>query len=188
VHDADSIGQRSSNLLGLIVIVAVTIAAFAVGSTALFTGDLLWFIPTFNETPSAIVVHCAGQTTTQDAGSTAFAGLVEAIKADLSASKRLPDVGLSPGTQEEYWNRDLVLEVIFPKVVRVHASFRYGEFDTLIYPISGSHSPEGIVFGRRRNVTLTGLDIRDDNTESRTALALREMGYAWEGARGCTGP
>ena len=155
-------------------------------ATAVSTSDFLWFIPAFNERATAVVVHCAGEAVTYASGSSEFEALNASINADLSGSKSYPEAGLSPQTLETYWTQHLVLEVVYPQPVRLHVPFRYGMFDTLIVPVTGTFSEEGYVFGRRGDIVLTGVDVGDG--EPSVAQTLRDLGYTWEGYRGCARP
>jgi len=183
VKDTDSIRQRTSNVVSLLIIVGVSVLGFLYVTTAVSTSDFLWFVPTFNERANAIVVHCAGEVMTYASGSAEFEALNASVNADLSGSKSYPEAGLSQQTQEDYWKQHLVLEVVYPQPVRMHVSFRYGLFDTLIVPVTGTFSQEGYVFGRRGETVLTGVDVGDG--ERSVAQTLTDLGYTWEGYRGC---
>lgn len=173
-------------MVSLLIIVGVSVLGFLYVTTAVSTSDFLWFTPTFNERANVIVVHCAGEVMTYAPGSTEFEALNASVNADLSGSKSYLEAGLSQQTQEDYWKQHLVLEVVYPQPVRMHASFRYGLFDTLIYPVTGTFSQEGYVFGRRGETVLTGVDVGDG--ERSVAQTLKDLGYTWEGYRGCTKP
>ena len=178
MQESESIRQRTSNLLSLIVVGALCIALLMFLATAVSTGDLLWFWPTFGEQPSRIAVHCAGQVIVYSPGSAEYEALTARINADVSGPKFAPPgIGLSEATQSEYWSRNLTLEALYLQPVRMHASFRYGLFDALIYPISGAHSDAPLVFGRRGEVVLPGVNIGD---EGAAAAALKNMGYSWD--------
>jgi len=183
VKDPDSIRQRTSGLVSLLIIIVVSALGLLYIATTVSTSDFLWFVSTFGERPNAIVVHCAGEAVAYAPGSPEFEALNASVNADLSGSKSYPEAGLSEQTQEDYWKQHLVLEVIYPQPVRLHVPFRYGVFDTLIYPVTGTFSQESYVFGRRGETVLTGVDLGDG--ERSVAQTLKDLGYTWEGYRGC---
>ena len=183
MKDPDSIRQRTSGLVSLLIIIVVSALGLLYIATTVSTSDFLWFVSTFGERPNAIVVHCAGEAVAYAPGSPEFEALNASVNADLSGSKSYPEAGLSEQTQEDYWKQHLVLEVIYPQPVRLHVPFRYGVFDTLIYPVTGTFSQESYVFGRRGETVLTGVDLGDG--ERSVAQTLKDLGYTWEGYRGC---
>jgi len=174
------------SLATMLVTAAAILAAIVFAATALSAGDLLWFVTSFDERPRLILVHCAGTATAYESGSAEFERLAASVNTDLAGPKFAPPgVGLSEATQSDYWSKNLTLEVLYAQPVRMHTSFRYGLFDALIYPVSGAHSGEHLVFARRGDVVLPGVDIGD---ESAAAATLKGMGYTWDQFGLCSKP
>lgn len=154
------VGKRSApsplRLLG-IVVVAVIFVFFLV--MAIGTRDLLWFWPSFDAQPDAIIVRCYGETLEVDPESTAFQELVDALSQGLWGMKQWTDLSLSYSTLQLYRYREetLMLEFIYDSPIRIHSHYRFfGNVDTLIVPLIGRHAQTYPIFGMRRGKPSAG--------------------------------
>ena len=154
------VGKRSTpstlRLLG-VVVVAVILVFFLI--MALGTQDLLWFWPSFDAQPDAIIVRCYGDTLEVDPDSAAFQELVEALSQGLWGMKHWTELSLSYSTLQlyRYYEDTFVLEFIYNSPIRIHSHYRFFKnVDTLLIPLVGRHAGTYPIFGLRRGTPLAG--------------------------------
>lgn len=145
--------------------------------TAMNTGDLLWFWPTFKEVPVEITVHCYGTDVPVKPGQPAFEALNNAVNTSLSGSKRWDGLSMSDETYQEYQTSPavMVLELRYDPGVRIHSQYAfYKDVNNLIIPLEGRHVITNPVFGRTHGITNSG-SFHVKSIEPIT-IALQEQG------------
>ena len=123
------------------------------------TGDWLWFSSSFRETPSAVVLHCRGETVSFDPGSFHFSKLATIMNDTMSGRKRWDSLTMSEDTYDEYTTSSqmIVLEYFYREPLRVHSSYKYfSSVDNLVIPLEGRHSQTNAVFGQNDGVPTGG--------------------------------
>jgi hypothetical protein len=151
--------RPKTSLLQVVIIAAVIFSAIVFFVIVINTGDLLWFVPSFNGLPAQIVVHCYGQDVTVNPGDAAFERLNEAVNQSLSGSKRWDSLSLSEATYQEYQDSPtmLVVELSYDPVVRIHSFYKFFKnVDTIIIPLDGRHASSNSIFGRVRELSVAG--------------------------------
>lgn len=141
----------------IIAIVGVALLAFLVIS--LNTGDLLWFLPTFNGLPAKMVVHCYGQDVEIGAGDPLYQAVNEAVNSALTGSKRWDSLSMSDLTYEEYQTSPsmMVIELRYDPPTRIHSLYKfYKNIDTIVIPLDGRHASTNAVFGQLRGNMIAG--------------------------------
>lgn len=140
------------------LITTVLIALLVYFVISLNTQDLLWFIPTFDEVPRQIVVHCYGNDVEVEP-STAFEAINEAFNETLSGRKRWDQLTMSDETYQEYLNSPtmMTLELVYDPTVRVHSHYAfYKNVNRMFVPLDGRHASTNAIFGRVGDFTLSG--------------------------------
>lgn len=133
---------------GIIALIAVVVVAFLIIS--LNTGDLLWFVPTFDGRPTSMLVHCYGQEVVINAGDPSYQPVNEAVNEALSGSKRWDSLSMSDSTYAEYQTNPtmLVIELMYSPPTRIHSFYKfYKNVDTIVIPLDGRHASTNAVFG-----------------------------------------
>ncbi|MBI5302556.1 MAG: hypothetical protein HY868_10485 [Chloroflexi bacterium] len=136
------------NLRDLFLVLIVMIGGLVFCSSSLANGDPLWFLPYFNETPKSIVVYREGCRVTITPGQPGFDELTRALNAALSQIDGYdPTYGLPPDSLRDYREKQRALEVTYPKRVKIHVAYKFGEPDTLFIPLTGPFGETRSIFG-----------------------------------------
>lgn len=127
-------------VIGFIVLVPVTVIAFA-------TTDAMWFVRDFKALPDRVVVYAEGESHEYLPGEDGFNELAQAITASLDRGvNRASGIGLSPESLVDAYDKYLSVEAQFYKPVKLHASFNTYHPTRMLFLISGRHSQIPIVF------------------------------------------
>lgn len=114
---------------------------------AIAAQDALWPLSGFAELPTRIVIHNAGYRRELRAGQADFAPLAEAVRGSLAQGvARSSGIGLSEGSLEDARSLYLTVEAFFDRPVKLHASFNTGHPSHMLFPITGRHSDQPVVF------------------------------------------
>lgn len=125
------------NLKGLAIVFTLFMIALVLFMGASANNDLLWFLPFFSETPSRITVYQDGCSTQIFPGEKGFDEMMVAINQSLSQVDGYEHgSGLNQETIALYTTRWRAVEVRYPKRVKIHTTFRFGDPDTLFIPLS----------------------------------------------------
>lgn len=160
---------------GLTGLVIVGLLLFAVVS--MNTRDLLWFVPTFNEIPVEILVHCYGKDVEVKPGETAFEAVNNAVNTSLTGTKRWDETSMSDVTYEEFKTspKVFVLELHYDPPVTIHSQYAYFKsVNWLIIPLDGRSAETRAVYGRTGGFTNPGS--YHINSTAPIAAALQEQG------------
>jgi hypothetical protein len=127
--DMQHVGERKDpSIRNLVIIVVIAMALIMYAIISFATGDWLWFSSAFRETPTAVVLHCRGETISFDPGSFQF-------------SK----------------SQMIVIEFFYREPIRVHSSYKFfSSVDNLVIPLEGRHSQTNAVFGQNDGVPTGG--------------------------------
>lgn len=142
---------HSPSLLKAAVIGIGIFAAMYFLVTAMNTGDLLWFWPTFDEMPAEVIVHCYGEDVEVKPGGPAFEAVTNAVNTSLSGTKRWDDTSMSEETLLEYQTgpKMMVLELHYDPPVTVHSAYAFFKnVNWLVIPLDGRHAQTKSVFAR----------------------------------------
>jgi hypothetical protein len=145
--------------------------------TAMNTGDLLWFWPTFDNIPAEIVVHCYGQDVGVRPGQPAFEAITSAVNSSLSGTKRWDETSMSDVTYQEYKTSQdaMVLELHYDPPVTVHSQYAFFKaVNWLIIPLDARLANSNPVFARTGDFTNSGSYHLKSTTP--IAVALQEQG------------
>ena len=90
------VGERKNpSVRNLIIIVILVIALIIYAIISFTTGDWLWFSSSFRETPTAVVLHCRGESMSFDQGSFHFSKLTRIMNETMSGRKRWDPLSMS---------------------------------------------------------------------------------------------
>jgi hypothetical protein len=165
---------RNWALTGFLLLIGLALAV--VCNITMATRDPLWFQTGFADLPGRIVVYHAGQQAELRPGDPGFDQLAEAVRSSLAqGAVRKAEIGLSPNSQQEAYEKNVSVEAFFDEPVKLHAPFPTGQPTHMLFLITGRHSDLPLVFmgndGRYRGNT----------AELRTITPIREavasLGY-----------
>ena len=149
----------SPNLLQMVAISAILVAALIFLVITMNTGDILWFWPNYDEIAYRIIVHCYGTDVEVKSGRPAFEALNTVVNESLSGTKRWDEITMSDVTYQEYQTSPvmMVIELMYSPSVGIHSQYKfYKTLDTLVIPLDGRHAESNTVFGRRGKFNLSG--------------------------------
>lgn len=154
------VGERKDpSVRNLVIIVVIVIALSIYAIISFATGDWLWFSSSFRETPTAVVLHCRGETVSFDQGSFHFSKLTRIMNDSMSGRKRWDPLTMSEETYNEYTTSPqmIALEFFYREPIRVHSSYKfYSSVNNLVIPLEGRHSQTNAVFGQNDGVPAGG--------------------------------
>lgn len=160
------------NILGMLV------AVFGFGALAVFltialsAQDPLWFTTSFDALPERIVIHRAGQRIELRSGQPGYAEMAEAVRACLAqGSARASGIGLSQGSLDDAFSLYLTVEAFFSRPVKLHAAFNTGAPNQMLFPITGRHSDQPVVFLGKDGTYLANGPVLRTTQPIRDALA-----------------
>lgn len=157
--------SRSPSLLGLLVTVAFLIVGLVYLFVSLNTQDPLWFISTFDEQPSQIVVNCYGSQVFIRPEDPLYEGTVNQVNEILSGRKYWDSLTLSDNSYSEMIESPemMIMELFYAPRVRIHSFYKYfANLDSIIIPLDGRHASTYAVFGRT-NAKNTAGSLHYDN-------------------------
>jgi hypothetical protein len=151
--------RKSPSILSLLLIVVITITVITYVMISLGTGDFMWWNKRFSENPSAVVVHCYGETIDISPGSYHFGAITDVVNKTLSGRKRWDSLSLSEETYQDYQVHPsmLTVEMFYPEPIRVHSNYKFfSSVDNIIIPLDGRHANFNTVFGQKQGVPAGG--------------------------------
>lgn len=160
--------RKSPSIMSLLLIVVISIIVVAYLMISFATGDFLWWNSRFSEKPSALVVHCYGETININPGNYHFGALTEVVNNSLSGRKRWDSLSLSEETYQEYQVNPamLTVEMFYSEPIRVHSNYKFfSSVDNLIIPIDGRHAKFNTIFGQNQGVPVGG-SLHVESTQS----------------------
>ncbi len=139
--------RLQTNIFGMLVALVIFGLAAVYLTMAFSTQDALWFVTGFNEVPDRIVIYNAGQRIELLPGRQQYDRMAEAVRASLAQGiQRTSGVGLSQSSLDDAYNQYLTVEVFFNQPVKLHGGQNTGYPDQMLFPITGRHSDQPIVF------------------------------------------
>lgn len=156
-------------ILGFLVVAVFGTIAFA-------AQDPLWFAQGFSERPVRIIVFKAGARTEFQPGQPGFAELSAAVLQSLNGGiARQSGVGLSADSLQDAYNRYMTVEVFYSRPVKLHAWFNTHAPTQMLFPITGRHSEQSVVFLGSGGIYLSNSPAL--NTVEPIRLALNGLGF-----------
>lgn len=165
------------NLVGMfIALIGFSLVTVFV-TIALAAQDPLWFWPRFEERPTRIIVYQGGRRSVFEPGQAGYADLAEAVRASLAqGAVRSSGIGLSAASLEDAYGLYLTVEAFFDRPVKLHAGFNTGWPTQMLFPITGRHADQPVVFlGRNGQYMANGPVLR---TVEPLRNALQALGFA----------
>jgi len=158
----------------------LSLAGFGLGvvylTMALAAQDPLWFMSGFVEKPVRMIVYRGGERAAYQPGDPGFTELAEAVRSSLAQGVARPSgIGLSVGSQEDAYTLYLTVEAFFDRPVKLHASFNTGQPNQMLFPITGRHADQPIVFLGQDGRYLSNAPVL--KTVQPIREALRALGY-----------
>ncbi|HLF89453.1 MAG TPA: hypothetical protein VI451_10940 [Anaerolineales bacterium] len=151
--------SRSPSLGGLIITVVIVVVALMYVFVALNTQDSLWFVPTFAEHPTQIVLNCYGKPLFIRPEDPRYEELVNKVNETLSGNKNWDSLTISDETYAEYQDSSemMIMELFYAPRVRIHSFYKYfSDLDSIIIPLDGRHAQTNAIFGRTNNASTAG--------------------------------
>ncbi len=146
--------KQQPSLLDLFKTALFIVVVIVFMMISLSTGDLLWFWPVFDETPSNITVHCYGNDITLQPDTAIFSQLTTVFNKNFSSYKNWDSVSMSEISWADYKVNDqfATLVIDYPEKVRVHSIYKYfSNVDTLVVPLDGRHASSFSIFSVYNN-------------------------------------
>ncbi|MCB9135721.1 MAG: hypothetical protein H6636_09860 [Anaerolineales bacterium] len=151
--------SRSPSLLGLIITVVLLSTSLVYLFVSLNTQDPLWFVSSFSELPTQVVVNCYGEPVFIRPNDARYDGLVAKVNEILSGRKYWDQLTLSEDTYQEYQDTSemMIIELFYAPRVRIHSFYKYfSNLDSIVVPLDGRHASTYAVFGRVNNTNTAG--------------------------------
>lgn len=165
-----------TNLAKFIVIFALLVLGVIFFNNAMNAHDLEWYKTDFTDLPSRIDIYNTGQTTELLPGQPGYDPLAEAVRASLAQGvSQQSNIGLSDVSLDEARTRYVSVEVFFAQPVKLHAGFFTGNPTQMLFPITGRHSDQPIVFLAENGNFLTNAPLL--KTKDPVLQALKSLGY-----------
>jgi hypothetical protein len=164
------------NILGMLAAV-IGFGLLAVFLTIVLSAqDPLWFTTGFDVLPERIVIYQAGQRVELRSGQPGYTEMAEAVRACLAqGSARASGIGLSQGSLDDAFSLYLTVEAFFSQPVKLHAAFNTGAPNQMLFPITGRHSDQPVVFlGKNGTYMANGPVLK---TVQPIRDALRSLGF-----------
>jgi hypothetical protein len=119
--------------------------------------DWLWFLPIFNEKASRIHLYRDGQEILLLPDDWGYEQVNDAVNQIVRHIKAKEPLGMSPETQEEYYERYSAVEVFYTEPVIIHTIQGFPMADKYLFPQSGRHFDPPVVFaGMQRRADYRG--------------------------------
>ncbi len=150
---------KKPNILSFIATTVFVIIALTYVFIAFSTEDTLWFISTFEEEPREVFINCYGEEILFHPGTPEFDSIVTTVNAVLSEDKNWDSLSMSAETYSAYKidSKMLVMELRYPKPVRVHSYYKYfSNLNTIVIPLDGRHASAHAIFGTINNIPSAG--------------------------------
>ncbi len=159
-------------LLSLLVLVVIVI----LGTVTFSAQDPLWWLGGFTQRPVYVIVYNAGQKTSYSEGIDGYDILANAVVEVLNSGvSRNAAIGLSQGSQNDAYNQYLTVEAYFDPPAKLHAYFNTGNPTMMLFPITGRHSDESVVFLGENGQYMTSVPVVKNYQPLRDAL--KQLGY-----------
>jgi len=136
-----------TNVPKMLIAVVGFILVVAYGTVAFSAQDLVWFLTDFDARPERVVVYHGGQRTEYLSGAPDFDRLAEAVRASLASGVTRPSgIGMSADSLQEAFSQFVTVEAFFAQPIKLHAWFNTAHPTQMLFPITGRHSDQPIVF------------------------------------------
>ena len=150
----------------LILTMALVLFGLVWFGIALPDQDWLWFLPVFNEQAARIHLYRDGEEIMLQPGDWGYEPVNEAINQIARHIKAKEPLGISPASQQEYYERFSAVEVFYSEPVIIHTIHGFPKADKYLFPQSGRHFDPPTVFA--------GMQSRPDYRGGVLVLASRE--------------
>ncbi|MGC8781326.1 MAG: hypothetical protein ACP5UQ_10710 [Anaerolineae bacterium] len=135
------------NLVGMFVSLIGFGVLVVLVTIALAAQDPLWFWSRFEERPVRVIVYSGGRQIVFEPGRRGYDELAEAVRASLAQGVvRSSGIGLSAASLEDAYRLYVTVEAFFARPVKLHAAFNTGWPTQMLFPITGRHSDQPVVF------------------------------------------
>jgi hypothetical protein len=142
-----STDKLRTNIPKMLFAVIGFILVVAYGTVSLSAQDLTWFLTGFDARPERVVVYRGGQRTEFPRGDPGFDRLAEAVRASLASGVTRPSgIGMSADSLQDAFSQFVTVESFFAEPVKLHAWFNTAHPTQMLFPITGRHSDQPIVF------------------------------------------
>lgn len=136
-----------TNVAKMLVAVIGFILVVAYGTVALSAQDLAWFLTGFDVRPERVAVYHDGQRTEYLSGDSDFDRLAEAVRASLASGVARPSgIGMSADSLQDAYSQFVTVEAFFAQPVKLHAWINTAHPTQMLFPITGRHSDQPLVF------------------------------------------
>ena len=137
--------HKKSNPLTVILMLVLFIVAMVWLVPALLSGDLRWFLPGVEGTPSEIIIWKDGEKTVLGPADPDFAPITAAAHVAVSNIFSSSDFGASEQTLQTYYH-SFTLELFYAEPIQIHSRFNLGHPKQIMLPMTGVGSEEGRFF------------------------------------------
>ena len=145
---------RFKSLIITSVLVLIGLIWFGI---ALPDQDWLWFLPVFKEQAARIHLYRDGEQIVLQPGDWGYEEVNEAVNQIVRHVRAKEPLGISPTTQNEYYERFSAVEVFYAEPVLIHTLHGFPKADKYLFPQSGRHYDPPVVFaGMQRRADYRG--------------------------------
>ncbi len=144
---SSAVAAKQANISQLLLVTFVFIGLVIWIGGAYSNGDLLWFYPVFNESPSYIIIYRYGKTVEVTTEQPGFDALVKAANAEIPRHVGYQE-GLRPAneTLEFYQTKGYAIELVYPQPVLIHTRYYFPAARRLFIAIDGSYNYTDLLF------------------------------------------
>ena len=136
-----------TNLLAMLAAVLLCGGGTAFFVVAFSAQDAVWFARGFQEVPIRVIVYHDGQKSEYNVGTQGYNELAEGVRASLDRGvARISGSGLSADSLQDACSKYVTVEAYFDQPVKLHAWFYTGNPTRMLFPITGRHSEDAVVF------------------------------------------
>jgi hypothetical protein len=130
----------------MIVTVALVLIGLIWFGIALPDQDWLWFLPVFQEQATKIYLYREGEKIELRSDDWGYEEVNEAINQTVRRIRAKERLGVSPESQQEYYERFSAVEVFYSEPVLIHTIHGFPKADKYLFPQSGRHYDPPMVF------------------------------------------
>ena len=139
-------GRNTPRFRDMIIMVIVVLVGLVWFGIALPDQDWLWFVPVYNEEASRIHLYRDGEEIMLQSGDWGYEEINEAINQTVRHIKAKEPLGISPESQQEYYDQHSAVEVFYSEPTIIHTIQGFPEADKYLFPQSGRHYDPPVVF------------------------------------------
>ncbi len=164
------------NLGKMLISLVVLLVVITLGTVTFTTKDPLWWLSGFTQRPIYVIVYNNGQKTSYSEGIDGYDILANAVVEVLNSGvSHNAAIGLSKESLADAYNKYMTVEAYFDPPAKLHTFFDTGNPTMMLFPITGRHSDESVVFLGVNGMYGSNVPVMKNYQPLRDAL--KQLGY-----------